>query len=200
MAERLETAELDEEVQEAGGRAVDSHVGHAVTPGAEGQADLVADEVGRVAQAAAEVVPHQPSLHAPEAVTLLAVHDAALVVLRQAAGPFFNDFGGGEAPAGDAAGGFVVGEEVAGYVPAPDGHTQVGDVVREVGVGFGEDAPQHDGGEAGVAVGLRVVGEGGSGEDDAGKQQRQQQSAEADWAQRESHRKRFPSTEAFWPE
>ena len=50
MAERLETAELDEEVQEAGGRAVDSHVGHAVTPGAEGQADLVADEVGLCAQ------------------------------------------------------------------------------------------------------------------------------------------------------
>ncbi len=187
VAEGLQAAEGIEEVQEAGGRAVHGQVGHPVPPGSQRQAGLLAQQVrlgakvGRVAQAAAEVVPDQPAFQAPDAVAFLAVHDAPLVVLSEAAGTFGNDFGRRIAPASNVAGGLVVGEEVAGHLGIADRYQQVGSVVAEGFVGFGEVEALHHGGEARGrhVVRGRIGGDDGRDERDEGKQRREQGRAEA---------------------
>ena len=104
-----------------------------------------------------------------------------LLLLGEAAGTLGNNFGGGEAPAGEAAVGLVVGEEVAGHLGVADGYQQVGDVVGQGLVGLGEGVPLNLGREPARrhVVRVRIVGNDGRNERDEGKKRREQDCGEA---------------------
>ena len=109
-----------EEVGEADVDAFDRQVRDLVAPGADqltrvgvGEVQLDA-QVDGAAETAAEVIPGKPALEGvrPAAGGRLPIDDATLVVLGEGAGGFFDDGGGGVAPAFDTAGLVEVGEEV----------------------------------------------------------------------------------------
>ena len=141
VAEGRHAAQGGEEVQESDVGAVNGVVRHLVAPRAQQLARLFAQQVRlnakvfRPVDSAAEVIPREAAFHEPIALALVTVHHAALVVLRERAGAFFQHFRGRVAPAGEAAGVFVVGQEITGgFEPVGQRQQQVGDVVGQVHV------------------------------------------------------------------
>ena len=184
VAKGLHAAEGGEEVKKANIGAIEGEVGDAVAPGAKFETRLLTQqvrfnaEIARAGDAAAEVVPGEAALEEPGAVALVAVDDAALVVLGEGAGAFLKNLGSGVAPADQVASCLVVGEEAAVDSGAVDGEAEVGDVVGEMVVGLGEGGLQDDGGELGG--GRRVVGEDRRGEGDQRQEQTQEGGSKPD--------------------